>query len=90
LATADDALAYFVRRDLLHEQVPPLSTLWELPEVQKILKKQEPDESWNYRGKKDPECYPQHHCPLVETWKQCGFNTRFGGTTSSPPSIPSR
>jgi hypothetical protein len=73
LAGDDDAVTYFVRRDLLHEAVGPISTIWELPEVQKILKKQRPDGSWKYPGKRDEACYPRHHYPLVETWKQFRF-----------------
>ncbi|MBN1995971.1 hypothetical protein JW935_00380, partial [candidate division KSB1 bacterium] len=73
LDSDDQALQYFVKRDLLQEQVPPISTVWQLPEVQKILKKQQSDGSWKYTGKKDPDNYPAYHYPLVETWKQFRF-----------------
>jgi len=73
LASEDRALTYFTRRDLLGEEVPDISMVWELPEVINILKKQQPDGSWKYPGKKSPDCYPDHHYPLVETWKQFRF-----------------
>jgi hypothetical protein len=48
LSSGDEALRYFVRRDLLEEQVEPIRHLWQLPEAQKILKRQQPDGSWTY------------------------------------------
>lgn len=40
LSSGNEALLYFVRRDLLGENVGSVHRLWQLPEVQKILKKQ--------------------------------------------------
>ena len=40
LAPGDEALQYFVRRDLLEEEVGSICRLWQLPAAQKILKKQ--------------------------------------------------
>ena len=47
LSSEDEALQYFVRRDLLEEVVGPICRLWQLPEAKKILKKQQPDGSWD-------------------------------------------
>lgn len=47
LSSGDEALQYFVRRDLLEEGVGPIRRLWQLPEPQRILKKQQPDGSWD-------------------------------------------
>jgi hypothetical protein len=44
----DDALTYFVRRDLLGEPVDPIETLWGLPEVDRLTTKQGPDGGWKY------------------------------------------
>ena len=53
-ASENEALLYFVRRDLLGEGVEPIEVLWELPEVVKILNKQQKGGSWKYPGgKKD-------------------------------------
>lgn len=51
-ASSNEALQYFVRRDLLGEEVGPVQTLWKLPQVVKILRKQQEDGSWKYSGGK--------------------------------------
>ncbi len=53
-ASSNQAVQYFVRRDLLGEAVGPVERLWELPQVLKILKRQREDGSWKYpSGRKD-------------------------------------
>ena len=47
-ASESEALTYFVRRDLLGEEVGPVEALWQLPKVAKILKRQQEDGSWKY------------------------------------------
>ncbi|HJX38186.1 MAG TPA: hypothetical protein VJ714_06290 [Anaerolineae bacterium] len=51
-ASSNEAILYFVRRDLLGEEVGPVESLWELPQVVKILRKQQEDGSWRYPGGK--------------------------------------
>jgi hypothetical protein len=68
LASGSEAISYFTRRDLLGEYTGPLSNVWALPEVRKLLKKQQPDGSWLPAGKKQP-VYPPWHYPLVETFR---------------------
>jgi hypothetical protein len=51
LAWQDEALRYFVRRDLLGEQVPGIEMLWVLPQASSLVKKQLADGSWKYAGK---------------------------------------
>ncbi len=46
----DAALSYFVRRDLLEEDVPPVDTLWSLPEAARLAARQQPLGSWRYPG----------------------------------------
>jgi hypothetical protein len=41
LSTHNIAIQYFVRRDLLKENVQSVDFLWKLPEVEKLLKKQQ-------------------------------------------------
>ncbi|NLF88080.1 hypothetical protein GX563_04570 [Candidatus Bathyarchaeota archaeon] len=62
------AVQYFARRDLLCEAVEPISHIWQLPEVEKIVRKQQPDGSWKHSGK-ETTTYPSYHYQLVETWK---------------------
>ncbi|MFX1495248.1 MAG: hypothetical protein ACFFBZ_13260 [Promethearchaeota archaeon] len=45
---------YFIRYDLLEEDVGSIKQLWKLEGAQKILEKQQMDGSWNYAsGKKE-------------------------------------
>jgi squalene-hopene cyclase-like protein/prenyltransferase/squalene oxidase-like repeat protein len=63
------AISFFTQRDLLNKNVDNILSVWNLPEVQQLLKNQQPDGSWKYPGNK-PHSYPIHHYPLVETWKR--------------------
>jgi hypothetical protein len=69
LATKDKAIVYFTRRDLLGEAVGPIQVIWELPEPQKILRRQSADGSWAGPVKKAP-VYPEDHSRLVATFKE--------------------
>lgn len=69
LSSGNAAVSYFVRRDLLGEVVEPLHGVWELPEVEKLLRGQNPDGSWGHRGKR-AVAYPSHHYELMETFKR--------------------
>jgi hypothetical protein len=69
LAAGDGAIGYFVQRDLLDEDPGPIQQVWALPEVVSIVKKQRADGSWKYPGR-HKTVYPDHHYPLMETWKQ--------------------
>jgi hypothetical protein len=68
LTCPDPAVEYFARRDLLCESMEPINQIWQLPEVQKIIRKQQPDGSWKHSGK-EAVTYPPYHYALVETWK---------------------
>ena len=69
LQSGNDAASYFLRRDLLEERVEPITYAWQLPEAQKILRRQRHDGSWKYPGKRTIK-YPKHHYGLLETFKQ--------------------
>jgi hypothetical protein len=69
LNSGEEAINYFIHRDLLNESVAPINSVWELPEAQKLLKKQQPDGSWEKPGKK-ADVYPHWHHKLVETFKK--------------------
>jgi len=71
LASGDDALQYFVRRDLLEKEVDPICRLWQLPEPRRILKKQQPDGSWDRSVSKKK--HPDINYNLIETWRQFRF-----------------
>jgi len=52
LSNKNKAIQYFVKRDLLEENVEPVETLWDLPSATKILQKQQDNGSWKNPGKK--------------------------------------
>ncbi len=68
LKTDDRAILFFTRNDLLEESVGLVNRVWELPEPQKILKKQRSDGSWKGPVKKT-SVYPENHSDLVATFK---------------------
>jgi len=67
MASGNEAVAYFARRDLLGEDPDPLKAVWGLPEVERILRKQRDDGSWGPQGLSDR--YPPRHKTLLETFK---------------------
>jgi hypothetical protein len=83
LSSEDEALRYFVRRDLLGERVESIQHLWQLPEAQRILRKQQPDGSWFYRSKKK---HKDVNYSLTETWKQFRFLVEKYGVSREDPS----
>jgi hypothetical protein len=68
LQSNDRAISFFTRTDLLGEPVGLVNQVWELPEPQKMLRKQRGDGSWKGLVKKTP-VYPKNHSDLVATFK---------------------
>ncbi len=66
LGIPDEALNYFVRRDLMGEDVPAKETLWKLPEAVRLVQKQQANGSWKYPGKTDA---PRQNYSLLETYR---------------------
>ncbi len=81
-SSEDEALLYFVRRDLLGESVSPVQRLWQLPEARKILKKQHADGSWPRNREKK---HPAINYALIETWRQFRFLVEQYGFTRQHP-----
>ena len=71
LASGEEALQYFVKRDLLEEEAGPIDCLWQLPEAQKILKKQQADGAWDRPVSQKVHVAINYR--LIETWKQFRF-----------------
>jgi len=71
MSLKNGALHYFTQCDLLDEKVEPITTLWELPEVEKIINKQQDDGSWKYpAGNKNIRS--QENYDQVETYRILG------------------
>ena len=66
------AVEYFTRRDLLDEKVEPIQSLWGLPEVKKILRKQQEDGSWKYPGGGKEHLRSQEDYNQLETYRILG------------------
>jgi Squalene-hopene cyclase C-terminal domain len=70
LATGDEPLGYFVRRDLLGEAVGPAGVLWEHPDARRILAAQNDDGSWSRAGRAKRSAV---NVRLIETWRNFRF-----------------
>lgn len=66
--SSNEAVHYFARRDLLGQEVGPVQTLWELPQVIKVLRKQQEAGSWKYPGGK-LELRSQANYNQLQTYK---------------------
>lgn len=82
LSSENQALLYFVRRDLCGDNVGSVHRLWQLPEAMKILKKQLSDGSWSRSGEKK---HPAVNYRLIETWRQFRFLVEQYGFTREHP-----
>jgi hypothetical protein len=78
LSSENEAIQYFATRDLLVEQVGPVHLLWQLPEAQRILRKQLADGSWPRPGDKK---HPAINYGLIETWRNFRFLVEQYGFT---------
>jgi hypothetical protein len=86
LSWDDPALIYFTQRDLLEEDVPPLSTLWTLPEPTRLVHKQLPDGSWKHSGKGiDPNTGQNYF--LLETFRNIRVLVEMYGFTCDHAAI---
>ena len=84
LAFDDEALRYFVRRDLTGEGAGGLRRIWRLPQVKKLLAKQTADGSFAVPASKKK--HPAQDYPLIETWRQFRYLVEvFGCTRKHPP-----
>ncbi len=83
-SSGNAAISFFARRDLLDRETGTASALWQLPEAQKILARQQPDGSWRYPGGK-PHVRSQQNYDQLETFRQAGtLVEKFGFTREHP------
>jgi hypothetical protein len=81
-----EAIGYCASRDLLGEEVEPITLLWDLPEPKALLRRQRDDGSWRYPGK-NPERYPDVNYSLLETFKRLRLLVGKYGLDRSHPQI---
>lgn len=70
LESENTALLYFVKRDLLDEEVESIDTLWNLKGVERILRRQQKNGRWKYPTKKGSM---QRAYDKLETFRQIGL-----------------
>ncbi len=87
LASPNQAIIYFVKRNLLNKPVQPIDYIWGLGEPQKLFRKQQPDGSWKKSGT-NPTVYPPNHFSLVETFKNFRVLVERYKFTKDHPAIP--
>jgi hypothetical protein len=83
LSSTDEALLYFVRRDLLEEDPGSVSQLWDLPGALKPLNKQQPAGCWD--RPQSQKKHPDINYQLIETWKVFRFLVEKYGFTREHP-----
>ncbi len=85
LASGNVALQYWTRRDLLGEEAGPVQRLWELPQAQRILRKQQSDGSWPRPESKQKHAATAINHGLIETWRHFRFLVEQYGFTREHP-----
>jgi hypothetical protein len=73
LKIENKAILYFIKRDLLEEDVGSVEQLWELPPALKTLKKQKEGGNWKYPGKVSEDWNTQEDYDQIETFRQLGY-----------------
>jgi hypothetical protein len=85
-ARQDPALTYFVQRDLQEQVVGPVETLWELPEADRLVGKQQANGSWHYPGKSDHLASNANY-DLLETYRSLRLLVEMYGFQRTHPSL---
>lgn len=86
LDLGDEALTYFLRRDLLCASIPEITTRWTLPEPVRLVKRQRTDGSWKYAGKVANRETGQNYT-LLESFRNLRLLVGFCGFTHEPPGL---
>jgi hypothetical protein len=85
LASGSLALEYFVRRDLLDEDVGSPERLWRLDPVERVLRKQQDDGAWRYPGGGKEHLRQTEDYDQIETYRVLGeLVEKYGGNSGHP------
>jgi len=86
LNSGDFAVKHFTHNDLLDENLDTPGILWVLPEVEKIITKQESSGCWVYprRGK---SAHPNENYHILQTYRTMGILIEIYGMDKSHPAI---
>jgi hypothetical protein len=72
IASKNQAINCFARRDLLEEEVEGIENLWQLPQVAKLFRRQQPDGSWKYPGGGKAHLRATEDYNQIETYRVLG------------------
>ena len=86
LDSGNYAVKYFVRRNLFEESVEDISSLWELKEVQKIIKKQNSRGYWKSNSP-NRKRNPAQNYDLLETYRHTNILVNMYGMNRNHPCI---
>jgi hypothetical protein len=91
-ASGDPALVYFVQRDLcgqgasVAERTEPIESLWELPEAERILRRQRHDGAWKYPSRRQ-NAHESENYDLLQTYRMLGILIEQYGMDRRHPAI---
>jgi hypothetical protein len=80
------AVAYFARRDLDGVKMPPIETLWDVPEVTILLRRQRDNGGWRYRGGQTALCSREDY-NQIELYRTLGFLVEMYGMNRRHPAL---
>jgi hypothetical protein len=85
LESGSCAIVLSAERDIL-SKISDVENLWQLPEVQKILRRQKPNGSWTYPGGKEYVRTEENYNQL-ETYRNLGFLVEEYGLNQKHPAV---
>jgi hypothetical protein len=88
LVSGDDlALAHAAKRELLEQDAGPLTALWSLPVVEKLLRRQRDDGGWSYPGGGIPKHRATEDYDQIETYRNLGILVEKYAATRKLPAV---
>lgn len=86
LSSKNGAIVFFASRDLLNATEDPVETLWKLPPVVKMLKRQQEDGAWKYPGG-DLNIRSRANYNQLETYRILGELVEKYGFNNNHPTV---
>jgi hypothetical protein len=87
MSSKNQAIRYFTRRDLLEENMGSTESLWQLPQVTKLLRRQQPDGSWKYPGGGKAHLRATEDYNQIETYRVLGELAEKYGVDKRHPAM---
>jgi Squalene-hopene cyclase C-terminal domain len=85
LESGNEAICVFTSRDLLNKKIS-FQDLWELPEAQRLLRKQKPEGYWSYPGGNE-DIRSRENYDQLETYRNLGLLVEEFGFDRKHPAI---